>query len=295
MSKPTILAAFLLLRLTFFCAKGELLTIAVDPGGPRCDQESYFVVEVDIQPTIFGFSCDGPKDKLKLERLIQRVTERRFKKYLDKTNSLKAVQLEKFCGGDVGTSDRRALRNAADTANRRDLRSPSKMGNGFNFVTSSKCRFCPPGTSMSWWLSYPIFHSGTFLVLFPCIPSHWFPLSNRIAVDNMDDVLPIDGAPVTSSATPQEALQAELQKRIKRALTREVNRNVRVSCLVGSKSTVTVNLTAVGNHQPTLECPEDWYATVPKPIHVDTRLPKQKQYPLEQHCACLLVLLLVLE
>ena len=52
-------------------------------------------------------------------------------------------------------------------------------------------------------------------------------------------------------------LQGTLQRRLTRVLTRKVNHNVRLSCLVGSESTVTVNLTAVGNHRP-------WVATCPQ-------------------------------
>lgn len=67
---------------------------------------------------------------------------------------------------------------------------------------------------------------------------------------------------VRTPADVDSQLQGTLQRRLTRVLTRKVNRNVRSSCLVGSESTVTVNLTAVGNHRP-------WVATCPQEIPAD--------------------------
>lgn len=68
-------------------------------GRPRCDYESYFVVEVNIQPSAeSNVQCDK-KGATKLKKLIQGIVDMKFIKYFEKTAELAAVEMENFCGG----------------------------------------------------------------------------------------------------------------------------------------------------------------------------------------------------
>lgn len=126
MSNPSFLTTLLLVCLTFVCVNGS------------CDYESYFTIDVSIEPTKSDFSCDTPKDERKLKALIQRVSQRKFEKYYNQTHHLTAMELEDFCEGDPVGGDRRFLRDGT--------RGLIGMGK-WNYITSSKCRFCLPGTS----------------------------------------------------------------------------------------------------------------------------------------------------
>lgn len=116
--------------LTFVCVDGS------------CNYESYFIVDVNIEPKQFDFSCATQKDERDLEKMIKKVTQKKFDKYFKKTQDMAAMQMEEFCGGETGATsgDRRTLQEGSGA---RDLIRRTM----FNYIASSKCRFCLPGRS----------------------------------------------------------------------------------------------------------------------------------------------------
>lgn len=139
MAKTTLLAGLFLLGLTLIYADGT--------ANDRCDYASFFLLDVSIQPGNGNFDCDGPKDQIKLNKLIKRISDRQFEKYFNETSYMANMTMEEgdLCQGTNGITNRPALRGTNE--DRRDL---VRLGvAGFLYTTSSQCRFCLEGTFKS--------------------------------------------------------------------------------------------------------------------------------------------------
>lgn len=113
-----------------------------------CNIDSYFTVEIDIQPNTKGggnkfnaTACASHKAKTRLRELIQQQVDKRFDAYFTATRSLHAVEVEHFCGGGNSSSREEAKNNRVLAL---DF---SKAG--WYYSSTAKCRFCLPGECSS--------------------------------------------------------------------------------------------------------------------------------------------------
>lgn len=120
MAKPTLLAGLLLLGLTLIFADGTT--------NGRCDYASFFLIDVSIQPGNDNFTCDGPKAQIKLNNLLQRISDRQFEKYFDETLYMANMTMEggDLCQGTNGVTNRPALQGT----NHEDRRDLARLGVG---------------------------------------------------------------------------------------------------------------------------------------------------------------------
>lgn len=212
-------------------------------GAESCNHESFFEVDVDIDPKNVDFDftqCDVKSAKKKLQKLIQKVVTKRFDAYLESRSALYSAEVETFCGGKT---DQRRGRELLLTMSQ----------NGWSYSSLSKCRFClPDNHDVSFNIDPPsmeLNNNGTLVQL-------------SVSPSSTPSMAPTSSTSAPSTRTSpfqreETLLQEHLQHQLTRVLTRKINKNSKRSCLVGSQSDVTVTLTPTGSQPPAIVCPVD--------------------------------------
>lgn len=230
---------------SFFFALALLLRIS--DVWASCSHESFFEVDVDIDPKKADFDftrCDTKSAKEKLQKLIQKVVAKRFDAYFESRTSLLAAEVDNFCGGKT---DRRRGRELVITMSQ----------NGFSYFSTSKCRFCLPADSDGVTINPPAM---------PREEKKVATINGTVVQLSVSPSSAPSMAPTTSTSAPswppplqmeETLLQEHLQHQLTRVLTKKINKNSKRSCLAGSQSEVTVTLTPTGSQPPSIVCPID--------------------------------------